>query len=227
MNTFLMVVLALALLAGLLYLARFHHRARLEQWRDLIAPTGAHAAQDVTDECEMHQMIVDHAFGASEQARARLDISEAVRLLELALSVVEEVTPSRMKRLRIMSRLVRMSMAILPLEAVPASPFRLRRMGAVARVGELLDRLVVAPAERMAVRIRVLALGFGLTVHVMRASTKAAGRRPHAEAPWDRFRLALADWKTLDEEHLRSMRALLAAIAVELKREEIAHQPGA
>lgn len=220
-------IVAVGLLLVVWALARYHHRSELERWRQLIEPAGDRAALDVSEACEIDQIMANHALGASERARGRLELSEAVRLLELALRVVEEATPSRVQRLRIMGRLVRMSMAILPLEAVPASRFRLARVGALARVGVFLDRLVVSPGERMAVRVRVLALGFGLTLHVLRTSTSAAGRRPEVGAAWDRFRAALADWKTLDEEHLRSMRALLAAIAVELKRDEIAaHQHG-
>jgi hypothetical protein len=223
----LFVIGAVVLLAAMLSIGRRVHRSRLEEWRDLIEPTGRDAAAAATERSQLDHMMADHAYGEVQRARSELDLARAVRLLELALAVVEEGTPSRLKRLRIMSRLVRMSMAILPLEAVPVSRFRLARVSAVARVGAVLDRVMVAPAERMAVRIKVLALGFGLTLHVLRASTRAAGRRPETDAPWSRFQLALADWKTLDEEHLRSMRALLSAIAVELKREEIVHQPGA
>jgi hypothetical protein len=222
----LIVPSSLLLLAAMLALARRAHRSRLEEWRDLIEPAGRNAAADVAQECALQQQMADHAHDQARAARAALDTELAVRFLSLALHLVEEVTPSRLQRLRMMSRLVRMSMAILPLEAVPPSSFHLARLGALARVGFVIDRLVVAPAERMAVRLKVLALGFGLTLHVLRASTEAATRRPEADSPWARFQLALADWKTLDEEHLASLRALLAAVAVEIKREEIAQQPG-
>jgi hypothetical protein len=73
----------------------------------------------------------------------------------------------------------------------------------------------------MAIRLRVLLVGFGLTLHVLRASTAEAASRPSAQPPWERFRAALDDWSALDQEHLRSMRVLLSAIAVELQREAV------
>jgi hypothetical protein len=223
-NTALTTLALLATLVVALALGRYRHHARLEEWRDLIEPGPNRAADALDHESALERLMADDALVAAEQARQGPDLVDAVRLLELALRVVEDATPSRLQRLRIMSRLVRMSMAILPLEAVPASRFRLRRVGLVARAGAVLDAIVVSPAERMAIRLRVLLVGFGLTLHVLRASTADAAQHPSSETPWERFRAALDDWSALDQEHLRSMRVLLAAMAVELQREAVAQQ---
>jgi hypothetical protein len=223
MTTALYAAFAVVLLLALLAIARHHYRSRLERWRELLEPAGRDLARGVAERCELDLMMSNHAFGAAQDARRRLELEEAVRLLELALRVIEDATPGRVERLRVMGRLVRMSMAILPLEAVPAARFRLRQVGLLARVGALLDLVLVAPAERMAVRLRVLALGFLLTLHVLRSSRRAVAERPDGPAAWDRFRLALNDWQALDDEHLRSVRVLVQAVAVEMKREEIAH----
>jgi hypothetical protein len=71
-------------------------------------------------------------------------------------------------------------------------------------------------------RLRILAVGFRMTVRVLRRSTNVANVRPQTQAAWDTCRRALTDWSTLDQEHLRSVKALTAALAVELEREELA-----
>jgi hypothetical protein len=223
-NTALLVLALFATLFVALAFGRYRHQRRVAEWRDLLEPGANRAADALESESALERLMADDALLAAERARHGADMVDAVRLLELALRVVEDATPSRLQRLRIMGRLVRMSMAILPLEAVPANRFRLTRVGLVARAGAVLDAIVVSPAERMAIRLRVLAIGFGLTLHVLRASAADVHHQPSADTPWDRFRAALDDWSALDQEHLRSMRVLLSAIAVELQREMVTQQ---
>jgi hypothetical protein len=224
MNDVLLALVLAGSLLGCLVLARHRYRSRLAEWRELIEPAGVRLAENVSESCVLDQLMADHAFGAATRARAELNPLEAIRLLELMLRVVEESTPSRVRRLKAMSRRIRMSMAILPLEPVRSSQFSLTRVSLVARLGALLDCLAVAPAERMAIRLRVLRLEFHLTVRMLRANIKALSRRPGCEASWRRVHLALKDWGAVDEEHLRSLRALLSTIAVDLKRQELAPQ---
>jgi hypothetical protein len=222
MNTMVLLGIAAGTLLVALVVGRYHHRSRLEQWRQLLEPAADGAVQALTESCALDSAMAEDAYLGALRARTRADISQAVRLLELACRVIEEATPSRLHRLRVMSRLMRMSMAILPLEAVPPAAFELRPMVAVAGLGEILHLLLVAPAERFALRLRILAVGFRMTVRVLRRSTNVASGRPQTQAAWDTCRRALTDWSTLDQEHLRSVKALTAALAVELEREALA-----
>ena len=222
MNTIVLLTIAVGTLLVALVLGRYHHRSRLEQWRQLLEPAADGAVQALTESCALDSAMAEDAYMGALRARTKADISQAVRLLELACRVIEEATPSRLHRLRVMSRLMRMTMAILPVEAVPPSAFELRPMVAVAGVGEILHMLLVAPAERFALRLRILAVGFKMTVRVLRRSTNVASGRPQTQAAWDTCRRALTDWSTLDQEHLRSVKALTAALAVELERDALA-----
>ena len=222
MNTVVLLGIALGTLLVALALGRYHHRSRLDQWRQLLEPAADGAVQALTESCALDSAMAEDAYLGALRARTKSDITQAVRLLELACRVIEEATPSRLHRLRVMSRLMRMTMAILPVEAVPPSAFQLRPMVAVAGVGEILHMLLVAPAERFALRLRILAVGFKMTVRVLRRSTNVASGRPQTQAAWDTCRRALTDWSTLDQEHLRSVKALTAALAVELERDALA-----
>ena len=225
MNTVVLLLIAAGTLLVALALGRYHHRSRLEQWRQLLEPTAHSAVQALTESCALDSAMAEDAYVGAVKARSRSDISQAVHLLELACTVVEEATPSRLQRLRVMSRVMRMTMAILPLEAVPPAAFELRPVAAMAGVGEILHLLLVAPAERFALRLRILTVGFRMTVRVLRRSTNVAAVRPQTQAAWDTCRRALTDWSTLDQEHLRSVKALTAALAVELEREALAPHP--
>jgi hypothetical protein len=221
MNTLVLFGITAGTLLVALAVGRYHHRSRLEQWRELLEPAGDGAVQALTESCALDSAMAEDAYLGALRARSRSDIGQAVRLLELSCRVIEEATPSRLHRLRVMSRLIRMAVAILPLEAVPPSAFQLRHMAALAGLGALVHMVLVAPVERFALRLRILAVGFRLTVRALRRSTEVAAVRPGAQRPWDTCRRALADWSLLDQEHLKSVRALTAALAVELEREAL------
>lgn len=220
------VLVLLGITGGTLLVAlavgRYHHRSRLEQWRELLEPAGDDAVRALTESCALDSAMAEDAYMGALRARSRTDVSQAIRLLDLACRVIEEATPSRLHRLRVMGRLIRMSMAILPVEAVPPTSFQLRGNTLAATLGAMLHMVMVAPVERFAVRLHVLALGFRMTVRALRHNTNAAASHPYAQRPWDTCRRALTDWSTLDQEHLRSVRALTAALAVELEREALA-----
>ena len=208
-----------------LAVGRYHHRSRLEQWRELLEPSGDGAVQALSESCALDSAMAEDAYLGALRARSREDVGQAVRLLELSCKVIEEATPSRLNRLRVMSRLIRMAIAILPLEAVPPTAFQLRQLTALAGLGAVVHMFLVAPVERFALRLRILAVGFRITVRALRRSTEAATIRPNTQRAWDTCRRALADWSVLDQEHLRSLRALTAALAVELEREALVPHP--
>ena len=135
MNTVMLLSIVLATLLVALALGRYHHRSRLEQWRQLLEPAADDAVQALTESCALDSAMAEDAYVGALRARSRSDITQAVRLLGLACRVIEEATPSRLHRLRVMSRLMRMTMAILPVEAVPTSAFQLRPMVAVVAYG--------------------------------------------------------------------------------------------
>lgn len=221
MNTMVLLMITAGTLLMALAVGRYHHRSRLEEWRDLLESAGEGAVHGLTESCALDSAMAEDAYLGALRARSRSDMDQAVRLLDLACRVIEEATPSRLHRLRVMGRLIRMTIAILPLEAVPPAAFQLRRLSMTAGAAAALHMVLVAPVERFAVRLRVLAWGFRMTVRVLRHNTDAAASRPAVERPWQTCRLALTDWSTLDQEHLKSVRVLTAALAVELEREAL------
>jgi len=218
-------VLWLGLVAGTLVVAfvflRYRHVPRTRAWDSLL--TGSAARVAVTS--ELDQATAEYAWEGAVNARRQRDQQEAVRLLQLAYQVIQEATPQRLTRLRAMARASRMALAIMPLPPVPPLAFRLRQVKAAASLGAMLH-LVMLPAQRFLVRLRVLSTGFRLTARSLQRSKAAAARRPVESRAWVLFEAGLSDWNTLDFEHVQSFRALMAALAGEL-RAETAPRPAA
>lgn len=148
----------------------------------------------------------------SQQAHARGDIPEAVRLLALAYLVIEEAAPNRRERLEAMLRFSRMAVAVRVPEPLPAAAFQLRQLGLLAGVAWLLHHLLVAPAERFGLRVRVLLFGFRLAFRVLTKSRWAIERNPANRRAWSVFAKGAEDWKCLDRAHLETFKAYVESV---------------
>lgn len=143
----------------------------------------------------------------AQLARGRGDVPEAVRLLTLAYQVVEEAAPNRRERLEAMLRFARMSVALRVPAPIAPTALRLKRLGLLASAAWLGHHLLVAPAERFALRVRVLLFGFRVALHVLASSHRKITTDPSAEAAWLKFVAGVEDWKCLDQAHLATFRS--------------------
>jgi hypothetical protein len=197
--TMLWIGVALSTLAVCLVLARHRYDARVREWRSLCNPQVRRHLAQTEELCRAERDCVESAY---RSARAQTDGAEAARLLRAAYEYIAGVQADRLTRLRAMIVMMRMAMAILPAPPVSWRRFGQGRMRAIALVLGLLHYVLVSPMERFALRVRILILGFGLTLRAMARSTKRVHRIPADGAAWDAFGRGVEDWKTLDIEHL-------------------------
>jgi hypothetical protein len=144
----------------------------------------------------------------AQEAREQEDLPEATRLLGLAYAVIEEALPDRQQRLKAMRQLIRMALAVQPVEPMRPSAFELKTLGAAAYLAELLHHLLIHPAERFLLRLRALQVGFWFAWRVASRSRLAIAAAPSgADRAWRAFAHSAHDWTCLDREHLESFKA--------------------
>ncbi|HET8648056.1 MAG TPA: hypothetical protein VFO85_21345, partial [Vicinamibacteria bacterium] len=69
MNTVVLLSIAVGTLLVALVLGRYHHRSRLEQWRQLLEPTGETAVQALTESCALDSAMAEDAYLGALRAR--------------------------------------------------------------------------------------------------------------------------------------------------------------
>jgi hypothetical protein len=106
------------------------------------------------------------------------------------------------------TRSARMTAAVLSTPAMAPREFRLPEVWIAASLGQLAQLVLVTPAERLALRLHVLALSLRLSLRSMRH--EAAGPR------WRRFERALSDWCVLDRAHVSVSYARRSALPVDV-----------
>lgn len=194
---------------------RYRHERTLKHWNQLLSPGMRFAVQSLELEVQTDAAMADSGLHGAQQARARQDLSEAIRLLELSSAAIEQATPSRMKRLRAMAVLIRMASALVPVRALRIRDYHLRELIAVVGVGAALHQVLVSALERFLLRLQVLGIGFRLALRAVVGARRQAAADPAARRPWGDYQRALEDWKTLDREHLETFKALARSLEID------------
>ena len=214
-----MGLLALGALVAMVAVARYRHAAVVRDWSAVMSPEAARMVEAVEEGSALDQRMAADAWAQAMSAQESCQWEEAVRLLELAYWVVEDSTPARLERLRAMAQVCRQAAAIMPLPPVPPRDFRLARLRTLAGATALVHSLLVAPAERLALRARMLMAAFALLLWTMRRTKEQARERPQHGRAWAAFEAEMADWKALDQAHLETFRAAMTTLVSELRRE--------
>lgn len=187
----------LALLAAL-SLADQHHG---EGWERLRLAAASNALRDLKSQYAVERVAAEAAYARADASRARGDADEALRLMDVGYQYLSELAQDRRAYLGEMALYCRLVSAIVPLPPLRPSQFQLVELRRLAGVGGVLHYLLVAAVERFRLRLWMLGRGFALVVRALvpRSGRVASGR---------------ADFRTLEDETLRSAEALVEALAV-------------
>lgn len=213
-----MLIWALPVLGGLVFLGvlgRYNLRTSLRDWMLVLSPASRETVTALASHVELDAFLAGHAHSAAVRSLGSGELEEAVRLLDLAASVIVEAVPDRLTRLRGMAVCCRMASALLPLPPLAPRDFRLWQIVTLAGLGTLAHHFLVSMGERFLLRLWLMGLCYRIVKGVACRSAGKARREPHALSPWRRFEAALADFKTLDREHVESFRALMMSLAAE------------
>ena len=209
-------------LAVVLFVARYRHRDVVKDWSTVLSPEAARIVEQVEANADTDHRMTADAWALAEAAQERAEYQEAIRQLELALWLIEDCTPGRLVKLRAMTVACRQVAAVLPLPPVRPSSFKLARVRSLAGLGAILHAILVTPAERMALRARVLVAVFRLLVWTLRRAKAVAAERPDRGRAWRRFEAAMGDYWTADRECSASYRACMVTLSEYLRREGVA-----
>jgi hypothetical protein len=185
----------------------------LQRWHFVLNAPGRQAVDTLRAQMHVDSALAKQAVDAASRARDSGRLPDAVTVLRVALSVLEEAGADRLTRLRAMGVYSRMVRALQPLPAPGPEPYRGAEMRAVAASAGLLHRLLVGAEERFRLWLLVLGLGVRVVLRGGRRSADAATRHPHATRPWQQFADGVSDFQSLDAAHLAAFEALAASLS--------------
>lgn len=185
-------------------LGRRNVPADLEEWQKRLSED-ARRLQAVLDlHVAADKAMADDAIARAASARDGLAYTEAIRLVDVAYTVLEAACSDRLLRLKGMSVCVRMAGAtILPLAPVSPRIFKLGRLKSLMTVGLATHHFLVSAVERMLLRLLLLRFGYRLTIRALRGGCERLRIDPAALAAWERCHAAVSDWTDgLDPAHV-------------------------
>ena len=208
------LVLSLVGCAVLCYtLGRYNRTLALQRWQFVLHAPERQAIDLLRERMALDSTLARQALAAAGRAREASRPPDALTVLRVALSVLEDAGADRLTRLRAMRVYSRMVRAISPLPAPSPKPFQGASLRATAAVAGVVHRFLVGTHERFRVWLLMLGLGVRIVLRGGRRSVDAAGREPSRERHWDAFARGVADFEALDSCHLLAFEALVASLS--------------
>ena len=201
---------------------RYNARRVAEQWRSFPTALDVERLGVLRTSVEGDAQTLDITLDSAREARREGDTTEAVRFARLAHKIVAEATPDRLGRLKALSLLVRMSLAVTPMPPLKPASFRVGQLSSLAGIAGAFHFFLVSPVERILLRVQVLRVSFRLILSLLSRRRSEIERRPGSERAWQGFENGSSDFKTLDREHLDTARACLVSIRLQPRVEVVA-----
>jgi len=194
-------------------LGRYNRALTLQRWQFVLGLHARRAVGLLREKMELDAILARQALEAAVHAREAGRLAEAVAVLRAALAILEEAGADRLTRLRAMRVYSRMVRAIEPLPPPSAEPFRGAGLRALGSLAGLVHRFLVGSGERFRLWLLMLGLGVRIVLQGARRSATAAIRSPRPAGPWLRLQEGVQDFETLDNAHLAAFAALAASLA--------------
>jgi hypothetical protein len=194
-------------------LGRYNRALLLQRWQFVLNAPERKAIESLRQRMAVDTALARQALEAADRAREASRPPDALTILRVALSVLEDAGADRLTRLRAMSVYSRMVRAIEPLPAPSAAPFRGAELRATASLAGLVHRFLVGTQERFRLWLLMLGLGVRIVLSGGRRSADAAAREPQRARPWNDFARGVDDFEALDACHLTAFEALVASLS--------------
>jgi hypothetical protein len=194
-------------------LGRYSRTLTLQRWHFVLNAPERQAIESLRQRMAVDSALARQALEAAGRAREASRPPDALTVLRVALSVLEEAGADRLTRLRAMGVYSRMVRAISPLPAPSPAPFQGTSLRTTAAAAGLVHRVLVGTQERFRLWLLVLGLGVRIVLHGGRRSADAASREPLRAQPFEDFSREVHDFEALDACHLTAFEALVASLA--------------
>ncbi len=206
---------SLALCGLLLFLdGRRREQTIMRDWAMVLSPRGNQEIQAMRTQVGAELDLVDLTYDKAREAQVLGRNEEALQLLECGCRLIEAYCPTMLRALAAWSVLSRMVAAMAPVKPLRPVGFRLPELVQLARLNQFFHHLVVTTGERFRLRLYILARGFQTLTRVIVGTTRRLKEHPTVPE-WERTAVARLDMRTLSEESIDALRALLVSLEAE------------
>jgi hypothetical protein len=205
-----------SLLVVLVLVGRRNERLVRRDWEMLLTPRGEKVYGAIESKMRTEYGMADLSFEHALVYRELGTTEEAIRLLDVGYRVIEKFAPDMLRLLAAMATFSRMVSAIAPVRPLRPKDFRLVQVASLAYLNGMLHQFLVSASERYRLKLYILGRSFGLASRFLLRSIQNLGSgTAEADKEWDQIESIRADFQTLTDESLDSLRVLLTAMARE------------
>jgi hypothetical protein len=206
----------LSCLLVLVLIGRRNERLVRRDWEMLLTPRGEKVYGAIESKMRTEYGMADLSFEHAAVYRELGTTEEAIRLLDVGYRVIEKFAPDMLRLLAAMATFSRMVSAIAPVRPLRPKDFRVVQLASLAYLNGMLHQFLVSASERYRLKLYILGRSFGLASRfLLRSIQNLRSGTPEADKEWDQVEAIRADFQTLTDESLDSLRILLTAMARE------------
>ena len=220
-------MIGISAVSGLVVLfifGRRNERAVRRDWELLLTPKGEGLYRTIEGRVQTEMSLADTTYDEAFTIRALGSVEDAKELLDAGYRVIEQFAPNMLRLLSTMATFSRMVSAMAPVKPLRPQAFRLGSIANLAYLNQVLHQFLVTTAERYRLRVYILGRSFGMATRFLLGSTRRILRNePDAEREWDQIQAIRADFQTLTDESLQSLRTLLTSLAAERREHLFEH----
>jgi len=205
-------------LVVLFLIGRRNERLVRRDWEMLLTPRGEKVYGAIEGKVRAEIGMADLSFEHALVYRQLGTTEEAIRLLDVGYRVIEKFAPDMLRLLAAMATFSRMVSAIAPVQPLRPKNFRLVQVASLAYLHGMLHQFLVSASERYRLKLYILGRSFGLATRFLLKSIQTLGEgaaAKEADREWEQIDAIRADFQTLTDESLDSLRVLLTAMARE------------
>jgi hypothetical protein len=200
---------ATAMLVAVWAYGRLRQTTLWSDWQTIFSDRGRSVYMQASERFGNELSVIDFAFDCVDRHG---EILEAVRIMGFAHDVLADTAPSLRKLLEGMGKLSRMVSAFAPMTPPDTASFRDVRLRRLAWWGNVLHIPLVSSAERFRLRTYMLALEVRTLSSYLLESRNRLEAEPKLDSPsWAEIEALVADYHTVTDETLASLRALLVS----------------
>ncbi len=201
-------------LVVLFLIGRRNERLIRRDWEILLTPKGEKVYGAIEGRVRSEIGMADLSFEHALVYRQLGTTEEARRLLDVGYRVIEKFAPDMLRLLAAMATFSRMVSAIAPVQPLRPKNFRIVQLASLAYLNGMLHQFLVSAAERYRLKLYILGRSFGLATRFLLRSIQNLGSgTAEPDREWEQIEAIRADFQTLTDESLDSLRVLLTAMA--------------
>lgn len=189
------------------------------RWAEILDPDILSRYQRAGEHFQTRNQLLEASLAEARRMLELGDYDEVARLIGRGCDLMQGSADNISEVLATISLHANMVSTLISPPPPASASFRLPHLVRLAYLHNALHKLLLSSELRFRLRLYVESKGVKLVVDLLRRNAKAVEDRPHeVRDRWDKIEGCYADFRTLSDQSLESVRAFMKSLEIEMEK---------